>query len=444
MTNPRDTPAEARTSGTGVRGRLSARYRTSLVGHPVGRDFRQLWLGNTISQVGTEVGQIALPLLAVGVLGANEFQMGLLGTAESLAFLLIGLPAGAWVDRMHKRRVLVAGDLVRGLALLSIPIAWLLGVLSFPLVLVVATIMGVATVFFDVAYQSYLPSLVPSSRISEGNAKLQISQSTAAVAGPGLGGLLVRLMGAPLVPLLDAISFLGSIVFTLRIRHQDEPPSRVDRRRLHVEVAEGLSFVLRQPLLRRIVATTSLSNLFSSMSGALIILYAVRDLGIGEGGVGLVFSLGAIGGLLGAFGAEAVVRWAGEGRTIALALLPTLPALTLVPLASGRPVTTAVVMLAISWAVLSLGVVLYNVAQVSFRQRLCPAPLLGRMNASVRFVVWGTMPIGAFLGGVLGAQMGIVFVLWLAVVGQVLAVGFVLLSPLLRMRDLPRSLDAHA
>lgn len=435
-----DAPGDERGLCAGLR----ARYRSSLVGHRMGRDFRQLWAGASISQVGTEVGQIALPLLAVSVLGADEFEMGLLGTAESVAFLLIGLPAGAWVDRMRKRQVLIAGDVVRGVALAAIPAAWALGVLSFPLVLVVATVMGVATVFFDVAYQSYLPSLVPSERISEGNAKLQVSQSTAMVVGPGLGGLLVRAMGAPLVLLLDAVTFLASVVFTVRITHREEPPSRTGRRRLHVEVAEGLSFVIRQPLLRRIVATTSVSNLFASMSGALLVLYAVRDLDIGEGGVGLVLSLGGIGGLLGAVSAEAVMRAVGEGRTIALSLLPTLPALALIPLAAGRSSSVAIVMLASSLAVTGVGIVLYNVAQVSFRQRLCPPALLGRMNASVRFIVWGTMPIGAFLGGALGAQFGIVFVLWLAVAGQALAVTFVLLSPLARMRDLPRALDAHA
>ncbi|MGJ7442645.1 MFS transporter [Aquipuribacter sp. MA13-6] len=421
--------------------RLRRWYRTSLASN---HDFRQLWVGDTISQVGTQVGGIALPLLAVSVLAADEFQMGLLATFENIAFLLVGLPAGAWVDRMRKRHVLIWGDVVRGLALLSLPVAWLLGVLSFPLVLVVATVVGVATVFFDVAYQSYLPSLVPSERISEGNAKLQISHSVAHVAGPGLGGVLVRVLGAPLVLLLDAISFLGSVVFTLRIRHREEPPSRSDRRPLHVEIGEGLGFVLRQPLLRRIVATTAVGNLFNAVGGALLVLYAIRDLGIGETGLGIALSVGAVGGLVGAFAAGPVIRLVGEGRTIALALLPTLPATALVPLAAGQSRPVAVVLLAVSGAAFGVGVVLYNVAQVSFRQRLCPRPLLGRMNASVRFVIWGTMPVGAFAGGVIGAQQGVLTALWVGVVGQSLAVLPVLLSPLVRMRDLPRHLDEHA
>ena len=176
-------------------GRLRRWYRTSLVGNPVGRDFRRLWAGDTISQLGSQIGVIALPLLAVTVLAADEFQMGLLTTFETLAFLLIGLPTGAWVDRMRKRSVLISGDLVRGLALLALPVSYAFDLLSFPLLLVVAGVVGVATVFFDVAYQSYLPDLVPSAAISEGNAKLQVSQSdrpghragSRRPAGPGTG-----------------------------------------------------------------------------------------------------------------------------------------------------------------------------------------------------------------------------------------------------------------
>ena len=421
--------------------RLRRRFRASLAGH---HDFRQLWIGDTISQLGTQVGGIALPVLAVSVLRAGELEMGLLATFENLAFLVVGPPAGAWVDRMVKRHVLVAGDVVRGLALLALPLAYLLDVLTFPLLLVVATVVGIATVFFDVAYQSYLPSLVPPSRISEGNAKLQVSHSVAEVAGPGVGGLLIRLLGAPLVLLVDALSFLGSVVFTLRIRHREEPPPRSSRRPLHVEIGDGLSFVVRQPLLRRIVATTSLGNLFHTVGGSLYVLFLLRDLQVGEAGLGLALSIAAVGGLVGAVIAEPVMRLGGEGRLIPLSMLLCVPAAALVPLAAGRSPDVAVAIFAASSAVFGLGVVLYNVTQVSFRQRLCPVPLLGRMNASVRFVVWGVTPVGALLGGLVGARFGIVTALWVAVVGQALAVLPVLLSPLLRMRDLPRELDVHA
>ncbi len=258
----------------------SATRRASLFRH---HDFRQLWIGDTVSQVGTQLTVLALPVLAVRVLDADELQMGLLGTFEFLAFLVIGLPAGAWVDRWPKKRVLVSGDLVRAVALGSLPLAWALGVLTFTQLLVVALVMGVCTVFFDVAYQSYLPDIVDPGDIGEGNAKLQASQSVAMIGGPALAGGLIRLVGAPLTIALDAVSFVGSALFVRRIRHLDTPPPVTDRRPIVVEVREGLSFVLRDPLLWRITASTSTSNFFSSMTGAMLVIFVLNDLGLSPG-----------------------------------------------------------------------------------------------------------------------------------------------------------------
>ena len=240
------------------------------------------------------------------------------------------------------------------------------------------------------------------------------------------------------------MSYFGSAICCLRIRHREQPAPKADRRSLWVEIGEGLSFVIHQPLLRRIVATTGLSNLFSTVTQALLVLYVIRDLGLGEAGLGIVLSIGAVGGLIGAVCAETFIRLVGEGRSIVLAILPSVLTTALVPLAAGHSQLMATVMLAASMAIYGFGVVIYNVAQVSFRQRLCPRPLLGRMNASVRFIVWGTMPIGAFLGGVIGAQFGVLTALWVSVVGEAIAVLPVLLSPLRSMRMLPRSLDQHA
>ena len=402
-------------------------------------DFRQLFVGDTISQFGTQLTMLALPVLAVRVLHADEFDMGLLGMFEFLAFLVIGLPAGAWVDRWRKQRVLVTNDIVRALALASLPLAWLLDALTLVQMFAVALVIGVCTVFFDVAYQSYLPDLVEPGHIGEGNAKLQASQSVAQIGGPALAGGAIRLIGAPLTIALDALSFLGSAFFVRRIRHVDTPPPREDRRRLHVEIREGLSFVVKNPLLWRITACTGTSNLFSSMTGALLVLFALRELGLDEGHIGIAMGLGSVGGLLGAVLTPRINAWVGEGRTIPLTSLFWIPAGALMPLAGV--VIPPMVALAASSLLISFAVVVYNVTQVSFRQRLCPRPLLGRMNASIRFIVWGTMPIGSLVGGLLGEALGVRPVFWIAMVGSSVAALPVLISPLITMRDLPQELD---
>ncbi|GAB2749560.1 MFS transporter [Nocardioides pakistanensis] len=419
-------------------GDTAATPRRSLVHH---HDFRQLWMGDAVSQLGVQLVGLAMPILAVRLLDADEFQMGLLGTFEMLAFLLVGLPAGAWVDRWRKRRVVIVGDLVRGLVLLSLPVAWALDSLTMLHVYGVALVVGTATVFFDVAHQSYLPDLVHSDQIGEANAKIMATGEVARIAGPALGAALIRLVGSPLTIAVTALSMAASTLFVRRIRHDEEPPLKADRRPLRTEVGEGLSFVLRQPLLRRIVLCTALSNTAAAVSSVLLVLYVIRDLGLTEATLGLVFSVGSVGGLAAALTVTRVSRLVGEGRTIPAMALLTVPFAALTPVASQVPPVPA---LALGAFGVSYGAVGYNVIQVSFRQRLCPKPLLGRMNASIRFIVWGSMPIGAFAGGLLGESLGVVPTLWLTVAGFLLAALTVLFSPLSRMRDLPRELDAHA
>lgn len=414
--------------------------RRSLVHH---HDFRQLWAGDAVSQLGVQLVGLAMPILAVQVLAADEFQMGLLGTFEMLAFLLIGLPAGAWVDRWLKKKVIIVGDLLRALLLLTIPAAWLLDALTMIQLYAVALVVGALTVFFDVAHQSYLPALVPSGQIGEGNAKIMATQSTASIAGPSLGAGLVRLIGAPLTIGATAVCMAVSTLFVWRIRHVEEPAPREDRRPLKVEVREGLAFVLKHPLLVRITACTALSNFGNTIGGVLLPLFILRDLGLDEATLGLVFSIGSVGGLLGALTGTWVSRRVGEGRTIPLAALASAPFAALIPLAGVLPLSPTVTLAVASFGMF-YGVVVYNVTQVSFRQRMCPPRLLGRMNASIRFIVWGTIPIGAFVGGVLGSQLGVVPTLWISAAGMAVGALPVLLSPLIRMDELPRSLDAHA
>jgi MFS family permease len=416
-------------------GRVTTAAPPSLWRH---RDFGHLWAAETVSQVGTQITLVALPVLAVTILHATPFEMGVLTALETVAFLLIGLPAGAWVDRWRRKRVLVVNDLVRAVALGSLPLAWAFDVLTLPQLFVVAAVAGTATLFFDVAYQSYLPALVQPNQVVDGNAKLAASQEVARVAGPGITGVLLRVLGAPLLIAFDAVSFLLSALFIGGIRHVDTVPDRATRRKLRHEIAEGLSFVVRQPLLRRIVACTGTFNLFSSMTMALLVLYVLRTLGLSESTLGFVFSVGAIGGIVGAATAARFARAVGEGRSIPLSSLVCAVAGVFIPLATvGAPA----VLLIAGWFVTSWGVVAYNVTQVSFRQRLCPPALLGRMNASVRFIVFGTMPLGGLLGGVLGEWVGVVPTLWVTAVGGFVACLPVVLSPLMTMGDLPDEWD---
>ncbi|MCU1432103.1 MAG: major facilitator superfamily 1 [Actinotalea sp.] len=409
--------------------------RRSLAFH---RDFRQLWVGDALGQFGAQLTMLALPVYAVSQLQATEWQMGALTAAEYAAFLVIGLPAGAWVDRMRKRRTLIVADLVRAAVLAIVVAAALTGNGSMPLLYVAALVLSCATVFFDVSHQSYVPGLVGLDRIVEGNSKLQATQSVAQVAAPAIGGILLRLITAPALIGFTVVTYLVSAFFVGRIRHEETLPPREERRPLKTEIAEGLRFVVHQPLLRRIVACTSLSNFFGAVSGALMVIYALRILGLDPAALGVVFSAGAVGGLLGAVSADRFARWLGEGRVIPIAALVCVPAIALTPLAlpladAGVPPQIPLVL---GGFFFSFSVVVYNVGQVSFRQRLCPPRLLGRMNASVRFIVWGTMPLGGLLGGYLGTRIGVVPSLWVVVGGTLLAALPVVLSPLIRLRDL--------
>lgn len=404
------------------------------------RDFRWLWAGDALGQLGAQLTALVLPIYAVDHLRATEWQMGVLTAAETAAFLVIGLPAGAWVDRMRKRRVLVVADLVRAAVLAVVVAAAATDRASIPLLVAAAAAISVANVFFDVAHQSYVPGLVGLDHVVEGNAKLQATQSVALVAGPAIGGALLRVVAAPAVIVVTVVTYVLSACGVGRIRHVEQPPAPHERRPLRSEIAEGLRFVVHQPLLRRIVATTSISNLGAAVSGAVMVIYAIRTLGLDSVAFGTVVSASALGGLAGAFAAGRLSTWIGEARIIPLSALTFAPAGAVAPLASVLPVDPQVT-LVVGGVVLSFAVIVYNVAQVSFRQRLCPPALLGRMNASVRFIVWGSMPMGGLLGGWLGHAIGVVTTLWVAAAIGAVATLPVALCSALRRRDLP--LDAR-
>jgi MFS family permease len=396
------------------------------------RDFLALWAGQTVSELGSQVSLIALPLVAVTVLGAGAFQTGLLATLQYLPFLLLGLPAGVWVDRLARRPVLIAADAGRALAMGTVPVAWALHGLHLPQLYAVGFVVGVLTVFFDVAYQSYLPALVDRDQLIEGNSRLALTQSSAEVAGPGLGGLLVSAVTAPYAVAADAASYVVSVVSLLLIRTPE--PRRVagPARSLRAELGEGLGYVLRHRVLRAIAACTGLHNLFGNAATAVLFVFAVRELGLGAGTIGLWLSLGSLGGPVGALLASRLSRRLGTGPAIALAAWMGGPAWLLVALA---PRGHALPFLVASGVLGSLAGVAYNVTQVSLRQAITPQRLQGRMNATMRFLVWGTIPVGAFAGGLIATFAGLRATLWIATAGTTLAALPVTFSAVRRLRS---------
>jgi len=396
------------------------------------RDFRRLWAGDSLSQLGVMTTTLAMPLLAVRTLHATPFEVGLLTTFEYLAFLAIGLPAGAWVDRMRRRSVMIAADLGRAVLLGSVPLAAVAGVLSLAQVYAVVLAVGCLTVFFDVSYQSYLPFLVGRDQLAEGNAKLQGTQSVAQLAGPSLGGFLVQALTAPYAILVNTGTFLWSAAWVGTIRAREARPERAPDSRLLREVREGVAFIVEHPVLRQVAGSTGTANLWASAAQGMLIVLFARTLGLSAGVIGLLLSAGAAGGLLGALIARPLARLIGEGPVTWLSLAVTCP-LTLVEPFLHRDWTLGLFVLAeIGF---SAGAVVYNVTQVSFRQRLCPEHLLGRMNATMRFLVWGTMPLGGLLGGALGSAIGIRATLLVAAIGQSLAFLWTFFSPLRSLRE---------
>jgi MFS family permease len=393
-----------------------------------------LWSGQAISEVGSGVTLVALPLLAVITLGASAFEVGVLTACTTLAFLVVALPAGAWVDRWRRKPVLVHADLARFALLGSIPVAHAFGVLRLPQLYVVAIFTGVLTVFFDVAYQSYLPTLVSGGQLIDANGKVGASQAFGQVAGPGAAGVLVAAVGAGYAITADAMSFLISGGFTRAVRQAEPAAQAGPRQRIRDDIREGLAFVLRHPILRKVVGCTGTSNFFSSATIAVQPVFLVRVLHASPGVIGLMFSLGSIGGLVGGMLAGRLARRIGSARIIWMSITAGGPFAVLA--ATAFP-GWGIGLFGLSYFGLSLASVIYNTVQVSYRQAICPAELLGRMNASVRFIVWGTMPLGGLAGGIAGQLAGARATILLAGLGQLLAAAWVIFSPLSRMRDIP-------
>jgi MFS family permease len=414
---------------------------TGLWRHP---DFLKLWTGETISLFGSQITALALPLTAALVLKSTPAEMGFLATVEFLPFLLLSLFAGVWVDRLRRKPILVIADIGRGILLGTVPAAFFLGILSIELLYVVGFLTGIMTVFFDVAYQSYLPALVERDHLVEGNGKLEISRSTAQISGPGLAGALVQVVSAPVAILIDAVSYFFSAFFIGQIKKPEvkEIHSAAQKKSIWHEIGEGLGIVFGNPVLRSIAACTATSNLFSNILMVVFTLYMVNELRLEPAIIGLIFAISSIGSLIGAFGAS----WAAQRFGLGWAIIGS-TALSfvnlLIPLTGATSLTTIPFLIAAMFST-ALGGTVYNINQVSLRQAITPDRLQGRMNASMRFVVWGTIPVGSLIGGFLGETFGLRPTLLIGAIGGSLAFLWVLFSPVRRLKEQPRPVEEIA
>ena len=404
-------------------------------------EFRRFWIGQSISFLGSEVSLLALPLIAVVTLRADATQMGILTALGYLPFLFIGLQAGVWVDRMQRRQILIWSDLATAALLITVPAAAILGILRIEQMYVLAVLIGAIDVVSSVAHQSFLPSLVQRSDLPTANARLEASSSAATIVGPSVAGVLVQVLTAPVAVLLDAVSFVVSALILRSVRVEEPPPEpAAERGGMRTQVAEGLTHVVHHPLLRPLFSCGATHNFFRRMIDSLFVLYVVNELGLDPVALGLVFAAGGPGALLGAAVAVPLARRIGLGNTIVLMQVLTGISCFAAPLAGGSAWQT-IGTLATGQFLLGVARPVFNISQLSLRQAITPDRLQGRVNATMRFIMWGVTPFGALAGGLLGSTIGLRPTLLIAALGVLLAFAWVAASPVRPLATVPEAAE---
>ncbi|WP_158088681.1 MFS transporter [Thermoactinospora rubra] len=400
-------------------------------------DFRLFLTSHILNETGANVARVALPLVAVLSLHASPFEVGLLAALQNAANLLIGLPAGVWVDRLRRRRVMIVTDTIRFFLLAAIPVLALQQLLTMPILYGIALLAGCAQVFNDVADQTYLPGLVSREQLPDGNAKLQIVRSAGFGGGPSVGGAIVQLIGAPLTMLVTALSALGSAVALSRIKAPDPRSERVSRGLVH-DVVEGVTFVSRDRIMRINLVVNASTTLFVSGVLALGVLFLAEDVGLEPAVIGLVLVGGGIGGVSSGMLARRLIDRYGVARVSWVPLLVTSPFALLLPMTQAD---WRVSFYVITSAVITFGMSLFGVGALSYRQSVTPSHLLGRVNAAHQFVTWGMVPLGGLLAGLLATHLTVRGALWVLMTGKVLSALPILKSPIVRMRDFELAQD---
>ncbi len=402
--------------------------------HP---DFMKLWVGQTVSEFGSRITRGGIPLIAVITLAASPADMGILAAVASLPVLVFGLFAGVWVDRLRRRPIMIAMDVTRLLLLLLIPAAALTGHLTLALLIVMTALLGVLGLVFETAYRAYLPSLVEREHVVEGNSKLATTDALAEIGGPAIAGVLIQVISAPLAICFDALTFLFSASSFALIRQPEPAPKfAVHERSVRREIAEGIGVVTRDPLLRTLAVALALRTFFGNFYAALYDVYAVRELGMSAGLLGVSIAGGGIGALIGALLANRVQGRFGLSKTLIGALLISASVGFLTPLAAGSP-ELATLMLFTAQVVGDGAMMVYMIYALSLQQIVVPDHLLGRTNASIGFLAQAVAPVGALIAGGLGAALGARSTLLIAVIGGLATAIWVSRSPLRRVADMP-------
>jgi MFS family permease len=381
-------------------------------------DFGRLRAADALSQIGSQVSVLALPLAAVQVAHASTLEVAMLPALQTFAFLALGLPAGVWSDRVRRRPLIITADLGRLLLLGSIPVAGFLGLLTIWQLYAVALVAGVFTVFFEVAFQSYVPAVVDRQHLVEANSRLEVNRTVAAIAGPASAGYLVQWLTAPIAIAVDAVTFAWSAVWVSTIATKEPKPVPARAAKLGLQVVEGLRFVFGHRTLRAFASYNGTAMTCFSAQGAVEVVFLLRDVHVPAATVGLLFACGSAGSLLGAVCAGRLTRAIGQARALLLyTVLAGLGALLLPLTGSGWKLA----LFPLGSAISGFCLIAYNVIQISFRQSVCPEHLLGRMSATMRTVTVGVAAVGAILGGLLGTWFGVRTALWITAVGALAA-----------------------
>jgi len=403
--------------------------------------FRRFWIGQTISVFGDQVTQLALPIVAVLILGADPTQMGLLTAIGLLPHLLFSLPAGVWLDRVHRRRrLMILADIGRAIGIAAIPVLYLSGGLSLTAVFVVAFLVGTLAVVFDISWNTIFVAIAKREQFVEATALLNGSRSLASVAGPAISGILIQLFKAPLALVADALSFLGSAFFLSRVS-APEPPIEHEPGTIRQQLTSGLSFIFRDSIMRPTILSAATLNLFNFCFQGLFILYATTYLHVEPGILGLALGAGAIGGVIGAVIASRVGRVLGIGRAYVLGLILFPGSVFLIPFAQGLPELVILAFLFLSEFGQGIGVMILDINAGAMIQARTPDRLRGRAGGAFRFINMGIRPIGATIGGVLGGILGVQETLFIVIAAQLAGVLWLFGSPVLKLQGMPEAAE---